>query len=184
MADPAPDNPFWDFTLAVYRGEGVSQACIELQDRLGLDVNFLLLAVFAGSRGFAIAAPQWERLEALARPWRENVIHPLRGVRRWLKTQMALPAPVIDPMRRAVLAQEIESEGMQQRLMWTALAIPAGEPSLQRGAGNLAAYCGFAKARLSAEDLDALGTVLSQALAPTTREIARAALAEAIPAAG
>jgi len=181
MADQAPDNPFWDFTLAVYRREGVSQACIELQDRHGLDVNFLLLAVFAGTRGFAVAPAQWERLEQLARPWRENVIHPLRGVRRWLKTQASLPAATIDPMRRAVLAQEIESEGMQQRLMWSALAIPEGAPSLKAGARNLAAYCHFAEGRLSAEDLDALTILLSQALAQTTREIARAALDEAFP---
>ena len=28
-----PSSELWDFTLSVYRQEGVSQACIALQDR-------------------------------------------------------------------------------------------------------------------------------------------------------
>ena len=180
MSEPVePEaNPLWTFTLAIYRREGVSQACIALQDRRGLDVNFLLLALFAGTRGVALEREHWQRLEAAAQPWRERVIHPLRGVRRWLKTQPSLAAAVVDPIRRAVLAQEIESEGMQQRLMWAALAIPEGVPSLHRAARNLATYLRFAGGAVQSEDQDALATLLSQALPSATREAALAALAE------
>jgi uncharacterized protein (TIGR02444 family) len=181
MSDPGQvqGNPFWEFTLSVYRREGVSQACIALQDRLRLDVNFLLLAVFAGTRGFSLEAMHWNALDALAKPWRENVIHPLRHVRRWLKEQHSLPAPSVDPIRKAVLAQEIEAEGMQQRLMWAALAVPSGDPSLQIAARNLASYCRFSRVTVGADDLAALMTLLSQALHPATGDAARAALAEA-----
>jgi len=179
MSDTAPveGNPLWEFTLSVYRREGVSQACIGLQDRLGLDVNFLLLALYAGTHGFPLEARQWEQLEALAKPWRENVIHPLRRLRRWLKEQHSLPAHYVDPIRRAVLAQEIESEGMQQRLMWATSPVPSGAPSLPCAARNLAAYCAFSKVTAKAGDLDALATLLLQASPARTREEAQAALA-------
>jgi len=35
-------NPFWDFSLAVYRRPGVAAACLRLQDEAGVDVNLLL----------------------------------------------------------------------------------------------------------------------------------------------
>jgi uncharacterized protein (TIGR02444 family) len=179
MSDPTPveGNPLWEFTLSIYRRDGVSQACIGLQDRLGLDVNFLLLAVYAGTRGFPLEIRQWEQLETLAKPWRENVIHPLRRVRRWLKEQHALPVHYVDLIRRAVLTQEIESEGMQQRLMWATSPVPSGEPSVPRAARNLAAYCAFAKVTAKSGDLDALSTLLLQAFPAVTHEEARSALA-------
>jgi hypothetical protein len=39
------DNPFWDFSLALYAKEGVADACLLLQDKLGYDVNLLLLDI-------------------------------------------------------------------------------------------------------------------------------------------
>ena len=181
MTDPtaAPANPFWEFTLSVYRRDGVSQACIALQDRLRLDVNFLLLAVFAGTRGFSLEVAHWDMLDSLAKPWRENVVHPLRRIRRWLKEQQSLPAPTVDPMRKAILTQEIESEGMQQLLMWTALAPPSGAASMQVAAHNLARYCKFSRVTVQPDDLAALMTLLSQSFQLATAEEARSALATA-----
>lgn len=50
-----PENPFWRFSCAVYAAPGVAQACLELQDTHGADVNLLLLAAWLG------AARGWER---------------------------------------------------------------------------------------------------------------------------
>ena len=39
-------SPFWKFSLGYYRGAGVSEACLELQDRCGVDVNVVLFLLW------------------------------------------------------------------------------------------------------------------------------------------
>src|SRR3954470_3940357 len=41
MSDFLP-HPFWNFSLELYAGEGVAEACLDLQERRGCDVNVLL----------------------------------------------------------------------------------------------------------------------------------------------
>src|SRR5258708_9156658 len=43
-----PDNDLWHFALAFYGRQDVSSACLVLQDQLGVDVDILLFAIFAG----------------------------------------------------------------------------------------------------------------------------------------
>ena len=171
-----PASAFWTFTLAVYRKEGVSPACIALQDRLGLDVNFLLLCLYAGTRGRALSADDFARAEARAAPWRKNVIHPLRAVRRWLKEQQLLEKAPSDQLRRGVLGYEIESEGVQQRLVEAAVPIPAGASSASTAAGNLMAYLAWARAKPGEPDQADLAILLSQVFAPLSRDDATALL--------
>ena len=171
-----PASAFWTFTLGVYQKEGVSPACIALQDRLGLDVNFLLICVYAGSRGHALGADDVARLEERAAPWRKHVIHPLRAVRRWLKQQHLLDKAPSDQLRRGVLGYEIESEGVQQRLMESAVNIPEGAPSAPMAAANLKTYLAWARIRLGELDRADLAVLLSQVFQPLSREQARALL--------
>ncbi len=171
-----PPSPFWTFTLAVYQREGVSPACIALQDRLGLDVNFLLLCLFAGSRGHELSADDFARVEERVAPWRSNVIHPLRAVRRWLREQQLLEKAPSDQLRRGVLGYEIESEGVQQRLMEAVVTVPEGVPSAPTAGSNLARYLGSARAKPSDADKADLATLLSQVFPPLSREAAQALL--------
>ena len=165
-----PASPFWTFTLAVYQKEGVSPACIALQDRLGLDVNFLLLCLYAGSRGQALSPEDFARIEERVAPWRTHVIHPLRAVRRWLKEQQLLEKAPSDRLRRGVLGHEIQSEGVQQRLMEAAAPIPEGAPSASTAARNLAAYLAWARAKPGDPDRTDLATLLSRVFAPPSGE--------------
>lgn len=171
-----PASPFWTFTLAVYQKEGVSPACIALQDRLGLDVNFLLLCLYAGSRGRALGADDFARVEERVAPWRKNVIHPLRAVRRWLKEQQLLEKAPSDQLRRGVLGHEIESEGVQQRLMEAAVRIPEGASSAPTAASNLRAYLAWARAKTGDVDRADLAVLLSQVFQPLSRDQATALL--------
>src|SRR5260370_14696205 len=164
-----PASALWTFPLAVYQKEGVSPACIALQDRLGLDVNFLLLCLYAGSHGRALTADDFARVEERAAPWRKNVIHPLRAVRRWLKEQHLLEKAPSDQLRRGVLGHEIESEGVQQRLMEAAVPIPEGASSASTAAGNLAVYLGWARAKTGDADKADLAILLSHVFAPLNR---------------
>ena len=184
MSDVAkpPPSAFWDFTLSIYRRDGVSPALIALQDRLGLDVNFLLACLYAGSRGTKLADGDFARLEDAAAPLRKNLIHPLRQVRRWLKDQSTIAKESADPIRRAVLAQEIESEGLQQRAMEARLALASGAADPALAAGNLARYLAWSKATAAAPDLDGLALVLARAFeepAETARSRLETAMAGA-----
>lgn len=176
MADKLelPASPFWSFTLGVYQKEGVSPACIALQDRLGLDVNFLLLCLYAGSRGRALGADDFARIEERAAPWRKNVIHPLRAVRRWLKEQQLLEKAPSDQLRRGVLGYEIESEGVQQRLMEGAVSIPEGAASAPTAASNLKTYLAWARAKTGDAERADLAVLLSQVFPPLSRDQAKA----------
>jgi uncharacterized protein (TIGR02444 family) len=169
-----PASPFWTFTLAVYQREGISPACIALQDRLGLDVNFLLLCLYAGSRGCRLDAHDFARVEERVAPWRKNVIHPLRGVRRWLKEQQLLEKAASDQLRRGVLGHEIESEGVQQRLMESVVAIREGTSSAPTAASNLKSYLAWARVNAGDPDRTNLALLLSQVFPPLSRDAAKA----------
>jgi uncharacterized protein (TIGR02444 family) len=171
-----PASPFWAFTLSVYQKEGVSPACTALQDRLGLDVNFLLICLYAGARGRALGADDFARLEERVAPWRKNVIHPLRAVRRWLKEQSLLEKAPSDQLRRGVLGFEIESEGVQQRLMEAAVKIPDGASSAATAAGSLKSYLAWVRAKAGDADRADLAILLSQVFPPLSRDQASALL--------
>jgi len=171
-----PASPFWAFTLAVYQKEGVSPACIALQDRLGLDVNFLLLCLYTGTHGRELTADDFARLEERVGPWRKNVLHPLRAVRRWLKEQQLLEKAPSDQLRRGVLGYEIESESVQQRLMEGVVTLGEGASSAPTAAGNLRTYLAWAKAKTGDADRADLAILLSQGFSSVSREQAKALL--------
>ena len=78
-------NPFWDFSLDLYAGEGVASACLELQDHAQVDVNLLLYCVWRASRGFAVTMHELQVMEQAIADWREDVVRPVRRLRRQLK---------------------------------------------------------------------------------------------------
>lgn len=109
----------WALTLATYAGEGVAAACIGLQDRHGVGVSVLLALMGLAALGHPV--PDARAMDAVlqrAEAWQRRVIEPLRGARRSLPH--AAPAVIEDSakdVRRALLAQEIETERLQQQLI-------------------------------------------------------------------
>lgn len=73
-----------DYAGWLYARSGMQQLLLGLQDEAGQDVLLLLTACWLG-RQQAVADPQlWQRLQASQLPWRQQVIAPLRQVRRAL----------------------------------------------------------------------------------------------------
>ena len=94
------DGTFAGFALAVYNGDGVSKAAVSLQDRRGVDVNLLLFAAYVAARSTHVLTSNDISLarQRTAR-WQDEVVAPLRAVRRRLKqdsTAQALRATVHD----------------------------------------------------------------------------------------
>ncbi len=117
---PAPQtNPFWAFSLGYYRGAGVSEACLELQDNCGVDVNVVLFLLWQATQKRCFAAVQVKALAEKVGPWQIDVIGPIRRLRRMLKGN----APLLDKgsaelFRTRIKAIELESERLQQEAMY------------------------------------------------------------------
>jgi uncharacterized protein (TIGR02444 family) len=149
-------NPFWIYSLRLYRKPGVAPACLALQDRLGLDVNMLLFCLWAGSRGLALAGATIRAAVELSSGWSTNVVRPLRSVRRTLK-------PMNQPALRASVARvELAAEKVEQDLLFALVSSTSGGglDAAQAVARNLAGYFRAASLRPTASDLRQLTIIM------------------------
>lgn len=135
----AGNNPFWDFSLAVYARDGTAPACLALQDTKGLDVNLLLFCCWAGATGRSLQRSELETLVETVKPWRTDVIEPLRHLRRKLGTGGDFDG-ASDALLKQLKSAELESEAVQQRILFEQISLEAGESSVQVAAQNLKAY--------------------------------------------
>src|SRR5689334_18064039 len=106
------ESAFWKFSLRFYAKAGVARACIELQDAAGVDVNLLFLLLFFADCGRSVTRDEVARIDAAIAPWRKEVVHPLRTVRRALKSNPGVSGA--ENLRGEVKRIELESERLQQ----------------------------------------------------------------------
>ena len=136
-------SPFWRFSLRIY--PSVAEACLELQDRFGVDVNVLLFLLWAAHRGRKAGADDVRRIVSTVERWSGSVVVPLRSVRRFLRS----PPAIVDPetaerFRGQVKRIELEAERLQQEGLYLSvpldgLGVP--EPSREAAAvANIEAY--------------------------------------------
>jgi uncharacterized protein (TIGR02444 family) len=120
MEDAA--DSFWNFSLALYARPEVAPACLALQDGHGVDVIIALYCCWVGASGRGLVdRAALAAAEDAARPWRQQVVEPLRRTRQALKS-VAGAAAFYDRMK----AIELDAErAAQARLV--ALA-PAPDP--------------------------------------------------------
>jgi len=112
-ADP-PDNqgsPLWRFSLRTYRQPGVADACIALQDECGVDVNVLLFFLWLAAEKKRVPAANARAACEQAALWHDDVVAPLRAVRRKVK------------------AVELEAERLQQEALFAMTANLEAEPA-------------------------------------------------------
>jgi uncharacterized protein (TIGR02444 family) len=141
-------HPFWNFSLELYAGDGVAEACLDLQERRGCDVNILLFCCWLGASGRPTLTA--DRLRAILKAsdvWQAEVVRPLRAVRRLLKDRPwpeALPETV-DAVRRRVADAELAAEHAEQIKLASLHSPPADrdrpvEKRLRAAVGNLGIY--------------------------------------------
>lgn len=167
----AADNPFWDFSLAVYRKPGVAEACLRLQNGAGADVNLLLYFCWLATvREAALADAEVRAAVDATEAWRAHVVQPLREVRRWMKGGAAGFRPEsAESLRTAVKRVELESERLQQDLLFR-MTGPCGEA--RAGAETQ----GYAEENI-ARYFKLIGVPPTAAIAQDCRLIAAAAIA-------
>ena len=100
----------WDWARRVYAAPGVQDLCLELQDAHGQSVCLMLWAAWAASVGRRPDPAALARAAAQARTWQGEVIDPLRGVRRRLKTGPGPAGADREALRGKVGAAELAAE--------------------------------------------------------------------------
>jgi len=106
------NGDFRRFALDVYGCAGVPAAAVLLQDRCGVDVDVLLLAAFVGAaKGLSFTTRQAAAARAGTHRWQDDVVVPLRTLRRRLKDgPPPAPNPATAALREQIKAAELAAE--------------------------------------------------------------------------
>ncbi|MFC7397766.1 TIGR02444 family protein [Chelatococcus sp. GCM10030263] len=163
------------YAVGLYQRDGVPAACLLLQERAGVDVNVLLMAVWmAACKDRALDEADARRARLRVVDWHQEVVRPLRAVRRRLK-QGPHPAPSDETHRlRAELQKlEISAELIElDQLEMLAEEMPeresAGTLRDNAMAGMLAVVAAFASRPADEQERDAMGTIVAAATGPTS----------------
>ena len=117
---PVSKSPFWRFSVKFYAEPGVAPACIELQDRAGVDVNLLFFLLWNATQKRALNSAEIAEIDRDFGAWRDLAVVPLRTLRRALKSPPAVLAPdAAEGFRTRIKAVELEAERLQQEAMYS-----------------------------------------------------------------
>jgi uncharacterized protein (TIGR02444 family) len=137
----ASDAGFWDFSLCFYALPGVAPACLRCQDEANADVNLILFALWHATSGKRLHEAEMAAAEAAVTPWREQVVKPLRRLRRALKSRPLAPLDRAGALRKQIQSIELESEHLEQTLLEAfGFRHCEGAAPLDAAKANLTAY--------------------------------------------
>ena len=168
-----PDNPFWDFTIRVYAESGVAEVCLELQNRLGADINIVLYCLWVAQQGRGrFNRPQLSEFLDRVATWRNDVILPLRTLRNRLKEGIgSVPTDHSEIVRSTVKRAELDAEHTEQLFLASLMPkssspnIPQEEAAMH-AAENLAQYFTLLEVKSSERERAGVRSLLS-AVFPT-----------------
>lgn len=104
----------WDFALRLYGTPDVGEACLVLQDESGIDVPVLLFAAWLAKNSVALSSTDIVRVDGLVSDWRNEVVKPLRAIRRRLKSgPQPAPTKETETLRNGVKGVELSSEKIE-----------------------------------------------------------------------
>lgn len=101
-------DELWKFALNLYARPGIEAACLQLQAE-GANVCLLLCGAWLDTRGVACSGERVALLQAIATPWHEEVVQPLRTLRQQWRDQ-ALHDAELAPLRESIKALELSAE--------------------------------------------------------------------------
>jgi uncharacterized protein (TIGR02444 family) len=132
----------WTFALDIYARRGVADACLKLQNEAGVDVMILLMVAFALARHrISLTPAEIGKLDEACRPWREQIVWPLRAIRSGLKSgPQPAPSTETEQFRSNVKSLELAAERLQNRLLADSLPFRPGKDLV--GADDLRSVLG------------------------------------------
>jgi uncharacterized protein (TIGR02444 family) len=144
------------FALAVYGHDGVSPACLLLQNRVDLDVNLILFGAYVGAiRQRSLTETDLTTAAARVSDWHLEVVRPLRSVRQRLKSgPPPAPSPATIELRSKLQQLEIESELIELGELHEVAAGLNGPIAMGTAADRAAAGITVVARRAAGRDLD------------------------------
>jgi uncharacterized protein (TIGR02444 family) len=115
---PPQGSPLWRFSLELYRTPGFSDACIRLQDEVGVDVNIVFFLLWNASLKKQFSVDDVRATDRAVAAWRETAVIPIRNIRRALKDAPILPDPgMVEGYRTKIKAIELEAERLEHEAL-------------------------------------------------------------------
>ncbi|MEH6563776.1 MAG: TIGR02444 family protein [Halopseudomonas sp.] len=121
----APGSDLSEWAQRCYGQPGVAPALLALQDEGGQDVLLLLVITWLWAQGKHVPSQHLPRLLDQQRPWQQQVVSPLRDVRRRLK-QHADAHRLYKQVKEVELAAELLQLGRLQVWVLEMSAAEAG----------------------------------------------------------
>ena len=156
--------PFWDYSLRLYSRPGTAEICLRLQDRLGADVTLLMFGLWvAAGGGGALSVTDWGRAIGATQAWRDEVVRPLRAIRKNMKggAWPGVAAADAEALRTRIKTLELEAELAQHRALAATFpnildtTVPVGDREAD-AVTTLSAYVLAARMQTDAADRAAL----------------------------
>ena len=142
---PCDDHPsLWNFSLTQYARPGVADACLQLQDGHGVNVNLLLWCVWLERRGLALDKVRLRKAQKRIHAWDEHYVIPLRHLRRRMKVEFGSADAGIEQLRSQIKQAELLAEKQLQIWLEAEVQTWSGEttasPSSLAAGDNLRLY--------------------------------------------
>ncbi|KAB0267222.1 TIGR02444 family protein [Microvirga brassicacearum] len=142
------EGPHWQFALNVYGRPGVAQICVELQDRVGVDVNVLLMALYRTYHSStSVSEIVVREMNNAVEEWRDDIVVNLRSIRRKMKgKKWPVPHGAAEDLRNRLKSLELLAEQIElAALADITVDLPCGIAGSLTGAsaetiGNVVAY--------------------------------------------
>jgi uncharacterized protein (TIGR02444 family) len=142
MNTPHASPPLWDFALAFYAQPSVAQTCLQLQDEYHANVCLLIGLHWLDAREQYLDNIEFTALKIHIQGWTQNVVEPLRSLRRRLKSPVESLVQDATQTRLCALIKQAELMAEKKLLIeierWVEL-LPY-HTNLQ-ATTNLARYC-------------------------------------------
>ena len=155
-----PQESLWDYSLAYYARDSVPQFLLALQDQYDLDVNLILLAIWAGAEsGLLLKDEHFSKLDSAVCEWRENVVKPLRAVRRAFKLFKTIEIASAGDIRARIKAAELDAEHVAQIMLMNKISdltkVATTSKYADAAAANLDSYFKYAAIDINEKIQDA-----------------------------
>lgn len=119
----------WNHALNLYDRPGVATELLRRQDEEGLDIVLhLFMDWLREEHGMTLDETRLREAQTLVRPWREQVVLPLRAARRAVKI-LGPSLPLRDALRQGIQGAELDAERIQMNLLCTWLESIKEAPS-------------------------------------------------------
>ena len=115
------DNPFWRFSLSLYQLKRIKDACLQLQDDSGANINLLFFAIWTAQQRLRFS-PDWRTTFIQLENWHQDYTLQLRRQASELKL-IAEKADrnesgTLHRMRDHILKAEVLAEQQEQAVLY------------------------------------------------------------------